>query len=187
MMNASDAFKLNRVDYTVRSLQPADAALLQALYDRCADFTLLVEGEPVSPTAAGQDLQSVPAGKSLADKCVFGIFNLQGEIVGVLDALRDYPEEAAWWVGLLMLAPAVRGQGLGRDAFLAFSEYVRWHGAKVIMLGVVEENKPALEFWQKMGFSLLRKTEPRLFGKKMQVVYIFRRSIDQPAGARQPA
>jgi len=176
-MDVSESIKLNRSDYFIRSLHLADADLLQALYDQCADFTLLVEGEPVSPTEAQADLQSVPPGKSLADKFVFGIFNLQGEIVGVLDAVRDYPEEAAWWIGLLMLAPALRRQGLGQDAFCAFSEYVCIHGGRRIMLGVVEENQPALQFWQKMGFSLLRKTEPRLFGKKVQAVYI----LCQPA------
>ena len=181
-MDETNPFTLNQVGYTIRTLQPADAELLQALYDQCADFTLLDEGEPVSATAAQDDLRAVPPGKSLEDKRVFGIFDPQGEAVGVLDALQDYPEAAVWWVGLLMLAPSERGKGLGREAVLAFSEYACLRGAQAIMLGVVEENQPALQFWQKIGFSPLRKTEPRPFGKKMQAVYILRCQIVQQAG-----
>jgi ribosomal protein S18 acetylase RimI-like enzyme len=34
------------------------------------------------------------------------------------------------------------------------------------MLGVVEENQAAYEFWQRLGFEFVRQTEPRQFGKK---------------------
>jgi len=56
-----------------------------------------------------------------------------------------------------------------------FSEYVRLHGGKAMMLGVVEDNRRAYRFWQKMGFEVVRKTEPRRFGKKIQSVYVMRR------------
>jgi ribosomal protein S18 acetylase RimI-like enzyme len=45
------------------------------------------------------------------------------------------------------------------------------------MLGVVEENRAAYQFWQKLGFELVRKTEPRLFGRKTQAVYVMRRGV----------
>jgi GNAT superfamily N-acetyltransferase len=176
-MDEPQSFKINFPDYAIRRLQPEDAAILQVLYDRCGDFNWLVEGEPVSLTAAQEDFRSVPQGKSLDDKLVWGIFNLQGEMVGVLDVLRDYPEASTWWVGLLMLAPDARGIGIGRAVMRGFSDYARLQGGKTLMLGVVEENTPAVEFWQKIGFSLLRKTEVRPFGKKMQAVYIMRRQI----------
>jgi len=174
-------FKLNLPGYAIRGLKPEDAPLLQALYDQCADYSLLVEGEPVSPTTAQEEFRSVPEGKSLENKLVCGIFSPDGEIVGVLDALQDYPKKAAWWVGLLLLAPEVRGKGIGRDVIRSFCEFVRLQDGRAIMLGVVEENKPALQFWQEMEFSVLRQTEPRPFGKKMQAVYIMRRQIVRKA------
>jgi ribosomal protein S18 acetylase RimI-like enzyme len=48
-----------------------------------------------------------------------------------------------------------------------------------IMLGVVEENQEAYRFWQQLGFELVRQTEPRPFGKKIQTVYVMRRGVTQ--------
>jgi len=50
------------------------------------------------------------------------------------------------------------------------------HGA-AIMLGVVEENQAAYDFWQRLGFELVRKTEPRPFGRKTQSVSVMRRAV----------
>jgi len=169
-------FEIDIPGYAVRSLKPEEVELLQRLYDRCADFGVLVEGQPFSPTAAQAEFRTIPDGKSLSDKWMFGLINPQGEIVGLLETVRHYPDETTWWMGLLMLAPELRGQGVGREVLRSFSEYVRLRGGKAIMLGVVEENRPAYLFWQKMGFKVVRKTEPRPFGKKMQMVYVMQRT-----------
>jgi hypothetical protein len=47
-----------------------------------------------------------------------------------------------------------------------FSDYVRSEQGASIMLEVVEKNQAAHHFWHHLGFELVRKTEPRLFGKK---------------------
>ena len=174
-MEDTPAFEIDIPCYSVRSLKPEEAELLQRLYDQCTDFALVVEGEPFCSTAAHAEFRSIPDGKSLGDKLMFGFINLQGEIVGLLEAVRNYPDETTWWLGLLMLAPQLRGHGVGREVLRGFSEYVRLHGGKTIMLGVVEDNRRAYRFWQNMGFEVMRKTEPRRFGKKMQPVYVMRR------------
>jgi hypothetical protein len=46
------------------------------------------------------------------------------------------------------------------------------------MLGVVEDNLHAYRFWSNNGFEMVRKTEPRLFGKKNQSVFVMRRKIE---------
>jgi hypothetical protein len=46
------------------------------------------------------------------------------------------------------------------------------------MLGVVEENHSAIQFWSNNSFTVIRKTEPRKFGKKMQAVFVMRRDVD---------
>jgi len=103
--------------------------------------------------------------------------NRKGDIVGVLEGIRHYPDETTWWIGLLMLAPEVRGRGLGRKLVQGFSEYVRLEQGTSMMLGVVEENRSAYRFWQQVGFELVRQTEPRPFGKKIQRVYVMRREV----------
>ena len=93
--------------------------------------------------------------------------------------MRNYPVDTTWWIGLLLLAPETRGQGLGRKVIDGFTEYVRLEKGRAIMLGVVEENRAAYRFWQQMGFELVSQTEPLIFGKKIQTVYVMRRDLTQ--------
>jgi len=161
----------------VRRLQPEDAGRLQALFDRCADYALIVDGEPFSPTAGEDVFHSGPPGKALDDKFVFGLVDVGGDIVGLLEGMRDYPEEGIWWIGLLLLAPEVRGQGVGRKLVERFIEYARSQGAESLMLGVVVQNRAARRFWEQVEFTWVRTTEPRPFGKKVQAVHVLSRPL----------
>jgi len=178
-MDEKLVFSINDPDYFVVALQPEHTEPLQRLFDQCADFAMIVEGEGVSPSAAEEIFQSAPAGKSIRDKFLYGLLDRKGTIVGVLEGMRHYPDDNSWWIGLLMLAPEVRGRGLGRKIMDAFSEYVYSNQGTSIMLGVVEENQMAYRFWQQMGFDLVRQTEPRTFGKKIQTVYVMQRVLTQ--------
>ena len=177
-MDQEPTFPIDLPGYTVRRLKPGDAVILQQLFDRCPDYAEIVEGEEVSPAAAEELFQSLPPGGSLSNKLVAGIFHPRGEIDGVLEVMKHYPEENIWWIGLLLLVPDTRNQGVGRSLLEAFMDFARANGGKAIMLGVVEDNRSAYRFWTQNGFGLVRKTEPRLFGKKNQYVSVMLRKIE---------
>jgi len=172
-------FNISLQAYSVRHLSPADSAAIQRLYERCLDYMLLVDGHPAGPHSGEEEFQNVPPGKSPGDKFMFGIFYQQNDLVGLLDAMRGYPDESTWWIGLLLFLPEVRSQGLGQMVVQGFAETVRASSGQAIMLGVVEENKRAYEFWNRMGFELVRKTEPRQFGNKTQTVSILRWTLPE--------
>jgi GNAT superfamily N-acetyltransferase len=184
MTDAQD-FHINDPDYVVSRLLPSHAEALQRLFEQCADYVMIVDGEGVSPSAAQETFESVPPGIPLSDKFVYGLFDRAGGLVGMLDVVRGYPDESTWWIGLLMLAPEVRGRGLGRKWVAGFLEYARSEGGKAVMLGVVEENTAAYRFWQGMGFELVRQTEPRTFGKKIQTVFVMQRGVTQESMGRK--
>jgi ribosomal protein S18 acetylase RimI-like enzyme len=161
---------------TVRPLQEADLPALQVLFEQCADYVRLLKGEEVPPTEAEDSFRSGPPGRSLEDKLLYGLFDARGALVAMLDAFARHPDSATWWIGLLILAPAMRGQGIGRKLVESFAEAVASQGGTLIMLGVVEENSAALRFWQALGFKLQSVSEPRHFGQKMQAMYVMQRA-----------
>ena len=178
-MTDTHAFQIDDTEFSVCELHPKHTECLQRLFDQCADFAMLVEGEEVSPHAAQEIFQEVPPGKSLSDKFLYGILDRKGNIVGALEGMRNYPDPTSWWIGLLLLAPNVRGHGLGGKLVRGFSDYVRSQRGASIMLGVVEENQAAHLFWHQLGFDLVRQTEPRRFGKKIQTVRVMRQGLAQ--------
>ncbi len=170
-------FTLDHPDYSITPIDFTHTTQLQALFERYADYALIVEGGAVSPHAAQEALQETPPGRSLADKFLYCVWHPQAQLVGVLEGMRGYPDESTWWIGLLLLDPAVRGQGLGRRLVQRFGAWAQVQGATALMLGVVADNHPAFAFWQRQGFELVRVSEPRTFGKKVQTVSVLRKAL----------
>jgi ribosomal protein S18 acetylase RimI-like enzyme len=103
------------------------------------------------------------------------VFTGQQELAGVLDAVRDYPAPGDWWLGLLLLAPAQRNQGLGQRVYQAFEHWAGENGARCIYLGVLAENTDAYRFWQKAGFELVERRPAQHFGQVEHVVITMRK------------
>ncbi len=160
--------------------QPEDEAALVTLFEHCADFFLLIDGEPPAPAAAHDLFSDLPPGKSPADKSVIGLWNDAGSLIGVIDMVRGYPEPGEWFVGLLLLHPAERGRGLGESIYRAFEAWATSEGAASIGLAVVEGNTRACQFWTRLGFQETRRTPPRRFGQREWPVIYMRRSRPSP-------
>jgi RimJ/RimL family protein N-acetyltransferase len=114
-MNELTGFTLNRLGYSVKLLELKDAVVLQALYEQCVEFALLTDGQPPSSTAARDEFDAVPDGKTTEDKYILGLFDPKNELIGMIESMRHYPDNQTWWLGLVMLSPEQRGQGLGLE------------------------------------------------------------------------
>jgi GNAT superfamily N-acetyltransferase len=161
----------------VAYLRPDDTAALQALLERSADYSELVTGAPPGPSEALSLLQDCPEGKTTDDKVVIGFFTDQGHLVGVLDAVRDYPGPRVWFLGLLLLDPDYRNKGLGERTYRAFERWAGQQGARRIRVGVVEANQRAYAFWERMGFAPAERRPPRRYGNLEHVVIVMERAV----------
>jgi ribosomal protein S18 acetylase RimI-like enzyme len=165
--------------YHTALMKADDQAELQTLLERCADYSLLVDGSPPIPSAAASLLSDCPPGKTLANKFVIGFSTRKQDLIGVLDAVRDYPTQDDWWLGLLLLDPVYRNQRLGRRIYQAFEHWASLQGARRIFLGVIEENDKAYQFWQKLGFEILERQPERQFGNMTHVVITMVRNLSE--------
>ncbi|MGB6168698.1 MAG: GNAT family N-acetyltransferase [Geitlerinemataceae cyanobacterium] len=179
MKNTKDFF-LKSPGYFVKRLTRKDTHLLQGLYDRCAEFFILTDGLAPSPTAADEEFDDVPEGKTAEDVYIFGLFDSRNNLLGEISAVRHYPDVQTWWIGLMMLDPEYRGQGLGADFFRGFEHWVSAQGISQISLVAIEANETGLQFWKRMGFEAIRKTPPRQYKAKTHAVYVLSRAIIMP-------
>jgi ribosomal protein S18 acetylase RimI-like enzyme len=169
--------QLDLPPYRVSYLEHRDVPLLQELYERCSDFQELTEGMPRVPGAAEHLLTALPPGKSPADKHVLGLHSPQGELLGVLDLIRDYPDAGEWWVGLLMLDPRARGGGVGTRLLRATERVIAAAGGASIYLCVLEHNTAAERFWRRMGFTELRRQPHTSMSGKASRVIVMRHDL----------
>lgn len=161
----------------VRRLQAKDTSILQVLLEKCSDYSRLASGQPPAASAAASLLVNLPEGKTLADKLAIGIFTPGRDLIGVLDAVCSYPGPDDWWLGLLLLDPAHRSQGLGGRIYPSFERWAGRRGARRIYLYVLEQNLRAFNFWQGMGFERIERQPERRFGEADHVMITMRREV----------
>ncbi|MCI3132990.1 GNAT family N-acetyltransferase [Phenylobacterium aquaticum] len=147
---------------------------LQVLLERCADFEILVTGAPPGPTAAEDLLVDAPEDHPLRDKFVIGVWTDQG-LTATIDLLRHFPQEHVWYVGLLLVAPESRGQGLGRRIVEALIDWVRRQGGRALRLVVQEQNPRAMAFWRAHDFQPIGTAVQELEARTNQVTRMERR------------
>ena len=165
-------FLLDRPNYSIKQLLFSDAAILQTLYEQCNDFALLTYGTPFSASAAAEEFSDIPVGNSKEDIHLFGLFDPHDNLIGEIVAVRHYPDDRTWWIATMMLAPIHRGKGLGTAFYRAFEGWLAARGIQQISLCAIKANQKGLQFWQKMGFKIIRQTEAKQYGIKSHKVYV---------------
>lgn len=143
----------------------------------CDDFSMLVSGQPHQPAEALGLLHDLPPGKTTDDKLALGIRTEKGELIGVLDLVDGYPQDSVCFIGLLLLRPDYRGNGLGCQIMRCVAHWAARQGFKALMLGVVEENQVGIRFWESCGFESVETSSPRAFGLKTQRVLRMRKEL----------
>jgi len=176
-MNVSGDILFRMQDCYARCLDLADLDTLQVLLERCKDYLQLVCETSAWPSAAQTLLAQLPEGIGHDRKFVIGIYKDSDDLIGVLDAIRDYPAPNEWYLGLMLLDPLQRDQGLGARLYRAFEQWIIQLGAQHIRLGVVEQNKRVYRFWQRVGFMTMEKDSHQKPDEDDDVTIVMRRYL----------
>lgn len=111
------------------------------------------------------------------DKFVLGLFNNNNRLLAMIESIRHYPDQQTFWIGLMMVVPDQRRRGIGTHFYRAFEDWVSKGGVSQISLGVVQINELGLQFWKKMGFQVISKTSPQVFGNNCHPIYVLRHML----------
>jgi GNAT superfamily N-acetyltransferase len=153
-----------------------DVPALRELVERCHAFMTLVYGA-VEPDAAEQFLEGLPPGKTLEDKFVLGLYaDGTKELLGVLDAVRGFPEDDEWIIGLFLLDPDHRRAGLGARFLAAFEQWVRGQGAVGLCLVVQQQNPDALRFWTRQGYEVTGLTQQKT-PRRQNIIHLLHKPL----------
>jgi len=166
---------------TAIPLTDSDAPALQSLLERCPDYFNLLDGRPAAPDAALHELHDHPPSSPPENIICLGVYN--GPIMtAVICALRHYPAENTWYLGLMLLDPTFRAQGHGAALYVAFETWAAAQGADKIMLAVIAANPRAASFWEAQGFAFPRSFPPRPFGDRTHIIIEYEKRL----GSRPP-
>lgn len=125
------AIDIETARLVIRSLDAGDEARLQRIFQACADhFAALVGQAGPAPDAAAQELRACSAtpGRQAA------VLTLAetGEDVGAVGWWAGNPQADRALLGMLMVVPAHRGQGLAREALDAVEVWLAGRGIQAM-------------------------------------------------------
>jgi len=177
-MEVNTALVINKAGaLRIRQLFESDIPLLQQLCVECSDFHQLTMGTLPSNHEGADIMLDCPPGKSPEDKVVFGIFSAQGQLVGVVELLRGYPQANTWFIGLMLLHPQWRGVNLGRDVLEWVEQYSKANCAQKLAIAVLEVNPRGHKFWQDNGFGQVRLVDNYQSGNIKTTAIVMEKAI----------
>jgi len=140
---------------TIR-LSEADLPRLSRLCRSCSAFYELIEGQPASEATAAEILGPLDPKYAPGTKHVWGV-EKGDKLIAVADLLQGYPSARDWCIGLLLVDPEHRQQGVGTRLCGAILHWMALHGASLVRLVVQQQNARARTFWERQGFTLERE------------------------------
>lgn len=136
---------------------------LLKVFENCRDYFELVEGEV--PKNTDDFFLSLPPNKTVNDKINLGIFK-DKNLIGAIDIIKNYPEEKEWIIGLMIIDINYRKSGFGEKAHELIKHLAKEKDAYKLRIGVAEQNILAKKFWEKLGYKIIKITEPMKIGNK---------------------
>jgi predicted GNAT family N-acyltransferase len=131
--------------------QPEFRELCQFL---CSDqlYWLQTQVAAITPSGAAGVLSALPPSAKPDQKHLWSL-RIEGRLVGCLDVLRQWPARHTLSIGLLMIDPQLRRQGIGDAALAHLRDRTRaWAGIRRWRVAVVQSQRDALRFWHAAGF-----------------------------------
>lgn len=144
-------------DYTIKSLTKDSLKAIEIFNVECSDYYLLHEGVLPSKKEALEIFNDLPPGKNYEDKYSLGIFRYTNDLIGIIDIVRDFPVVGEWMVGLLLIKPEERNNGLGKMIHEALVQWAITLGAKSLRIGVIEDNFKGKKFWSDLGYIKIKE------------------------------
>lgn len=100
---------------------------------------------------------ALPPGKSYEDKFVLGIFKGSGKLIGVIDVVKNFTFDGEWIIGLLIIDPKERENGLGKSVHEALIAWAVKLGAKSFRVAAIEDNHRGIKFWSGLGYTKIKE------------------------------
>lgn len=147
----------------VRAVPPDGEARLQRVFEACADHFAVLTGRPgVAPDAAAAEL-ALCAATPGRDVALLTLAET-GEDVGAAGWWLGNPSPDRVLLGMLMIDPAHRGQGLAREALQALEVWLAGQGAVALRTAFQRRRLAVHPVVRALGFREMSIREHTLLG-----------------------
>jgi ribosomal protein S18 acetylase RimI-like enzyme len=144
---------------------------LQRFFEENPEYFLIVEGGLPGPGVARKEYEDrPPAGWGWDGRWLVRVADPAGAMVAVADVVRNLLAPGVWHIGLFVVAARLHGTGEAESIYRALEDWMRGGGARWLRLVVALGNARAGRFWDRMGYSEVRRREGVLAGRQVNTM-----------------
>lgn len=134
-------------------LGPADATAIQLVLATDPVTWELIEGAALRPDEGQHLIDAAPPGITLEHKYLWISEGI------VMEIAEGYPDGQTWYLGLIFVAPRVRGMGIGTQLLRWLEHQVVKRGGTKLRLAVVVENTGARSLYRRLGYHFVSRRQ----------------------------
>jgi GNAT superfamily N-acetyltransferase len=153
-----------------------DLAEIHDLRLRASDFFAETGDPPPTPESFQADLDDLPEGYTRADETIYRAYR-SGRLVGYAEVLRRFAHEDQWIIGIALVDPATRSDGIGLAIVDAIADDARAAGMTSLAVGVIVSRERSMAFWTREGFTTEVRRRPITIGDVESEVARLERSL----------
>jgi GNAT superfamily N-acetyltransferase len=136
-----------------------------------------MEDDPPSLASMQNDLDDLPDGYTRSDEIMFRAYH-DSRLVAYSEVLRGFEGPLEWIIGILLVDPEHRCNGLGHRMIERIAADAAAWGATTLAAGVIVSRTRSLRFWNREGFTHeVRRRPITLAGCETEVVRLQRRLV----------
>ena len=160
-------------EWQIRPVAGDDSDAVLAMLERCSDFFDLC-GAPITAESLRQDIAEIPPRCIPEQKRYVALWKDDTPWMA-LDLVEGYPRPGTLFVGLFVMDPALRRQGVGRTVMTALLKAAKGAGFDRVRLACRPDNPGGHAFWEAVGFRDLRPG--KLIGERADPVWLMERLL----------
>jgi GNAT superfamily N-acetyltransferase len=152
-------------------LGPRHEALLQRFFEDNPEYFWIVQGEPVGPREAHDEIhEQVPEGWSYTKRWLLGYVDHDGALAAVADMVSDLLVPGVWHIGLFIVETARHGAGDAQALYRSLESWALINGAEWLRLGVVLSNVRAERFWRTQCYVRVKTNDGYRIGNQLNSI-----------------
>ena len=120
-------------------------------------WRVVMECEPPATAAREMFDDRPPADWAWERQWLVALREARGDMISIVQVTEGLLAPRVWHVGLFVTAARLHGTGGSEKAYAALERWMQASGARWVRLGVVVGNVRAERFWEKVGFSEVKR------------------------------
>lgn len=144
--------------FTIRTVKQFDFPAILKVYKQSEDFLSL---GPIPNASMEMVLKDIKHSKEEKGKYC-GIWDLKGNLMGTVDFVPLLADKESSFLTLILISVDYRDKGLGGKVIQALEQYLTTkYSVKRILSAVQTNNRKAVHFWKKCGYTVETIPEKR--------------------------